>query len=67
MRADRWLCLFCVIIGLVFFFADIRSVDAGQFKADMVQVIGEKSRTGKIYVKDSKGEKIQRNEVHRHG
>ena len=54
MRADRWLCLFCIIIGSGFFFADIRNVDAGQFKADMVQVFGEKSKTGKIYVKDSK-------------
>jgi hypothetical protein len=54
MRADRWLCLFCIIIGSAFFFTGIRSVEAGQFKADMVQVFGEKSRTGKIYVKDSK-------------
>jgi ankyrin repeat protein len=54
MRADRWLCLFCIIIGAAFFFAGIRSVEADQFKADMVQYIGEKSRTSKIYVKDSK-------------
>ena len=54
MRADRWLCLFCIIIASGFFFTGIRSVEAGQFKADMVQHIGEKSRTSKIYVKDSK-------------
>lgn len=54
MRAARWVCLFCIIIGSGFFFAGIRSVDAGQFKADMVQYRGEKSRASKIYVKDSK-------------
>ncbi len=33
MRADRWLCLFCIIIGSGFFFANIGSA-AGQVKAD---------------------------------
>jgi len=34
MRADRWLYLFCIIIGSGFFFTGIKSVEAGQFKAD---------------------------------
>jgi ankyrin repeat protein len=34
MRADRWLCLFCVIIGSGFFFAGIGSAAAGQVKVD---------------------------------
>lgn len=54
MRADRWLCLFCIITGLGFFFSGISCVEAGQFKADMVQSVGGKSKTGKIYVKYSK-------------
>ncbi len=54
MRADRWLCLFCIITGLGFFFAGISCVEAGQFKADMVQSVGGKSKTSKIFVKHSK-------------
>jgi hypothetical protein len=54
MKAGRWLCFFCIIIGSGFFFTGIRSVEADQFKADMVQYIGAKSRTSKIFVKDSK-------------
>lgn len=54
MSAGKWLCLFCIIIGSGFFLAGIGSVEAAQFKADMMHSIGEKSRTGKIYVKDSK-------------
>ena len=54
MKAGRWHCLICVIIGLLFFFADGMCVEAAQFSADMVQRIGEESKTGKIYVKDSK-------------
>jgi ankyrin repeat protein len=54
MKAGRWLCFFCIIIGSGFFFTGIRSVEADQFKADMVQYIGEKSKASKIYVKDSK-------------
>jgi ankyrin repeat protein len=34
MRADRWLCLFCIIMGSVFFFTSIGSVAVGQVKAD---------------------------------
>ena len=34
MRADRWLCLFCIVIGSVFFFIGIGSAAAGQVKAD---------------------------------
>ena len=54
MRANRWLCLFCIIIVSGFFITGIKNVEANQFKADMVQYIGGESRAGKIYVKDSK-------------
>ncbi len=56
MNAGRWLCLFCTImvIGSFYFFAGSRTVGAAQFKADMVQDIGTKSKTSKIYVKDTR-------------
>ena len=34
MRAYRWLCLFCILSGSVFFFAGTGSAAAGQVKAD---------------------------------
>ena len=34
MRTDRWLCLFCILSGSLFFFAGIGSAAAGQVKAD---------------------------------
>ena len=34
MRADRWLCLCCIIMGSGFFFAGIGSASAGQVKGD---------------------------------
>ncbi|MDX2440458.1 MAG: hypothetical protein QNK40_07880 [Desulfobacterales bacterium] len=54
MKVNRWLCFLCIITGLGFFFAGINHVEAGQFKADMVQSAGGKSRTDKIFVKHSK-------------
>ena len=54
MKTGRWLCLFCTIMGLFYFFAHSKSVEAAQFKADMVQHIGTQSKTSKIYVKDTR-------------
>jgi ankyrin repeat protein len=54
MKAGRWYCLICAIIGSLFLFAYSSCVEAAQFSADMVQHLGEKSKAGKIYVKDSK-------------
>jgi len=53
MRADWWLRFFCIILG-VFFFAGAKNIEAGQFKADMVQSLGGETRISKIYVSDSK-------------
>ena len=54
MKADRWFYLTCLLVCSFIFLIGEQEAQAAQFSADVLQRIGEKSKTGKIYVKDSR-------------
>jgi hypothetical protein len=54
MKTDRRFSLTCLLVCSFIFLIGSQEVQAAQFSADMLQRIGEKSGTGKIYVKDSR-------------